>query len=513
MDLTTEIQSIGDELLESLSDHRVWLGTTASYDALVKAAERLAVISAEDAKAFGAARAEDDDRPSLLQVFGSVGVIPIQGSLLKRGNWLTRMFGMTDYETLRATLAEAASKPEVKKILLCIDSPGGHVAGLQETADLIRNIDKKIKPVYAHASGQIASAAYWLGCSARQVDVSKATMVGSIGVVMVHMERSKMLAEAGIAVKVIRAGKYKQLANEFEPLSKEGEKILQAQVDDMYKEFVTHVAACRGVTYAKCDDTMAQGRVFLSDKAVDVGLADRVRSYDEVMAILMKDENAVDISRNFNKNRSYTPKGVTGMLNETILAKLASGAELTAEEQALADAERAAQADAEKKAAEEAAAKAEQEAAAKATADQEAAAKAEEAKKQAPADTPASVQTFLQEQIKAKDAELVDLKVELKQLKAQADSHAVTFGPMQEIVRTSINKMRVALGGSASDLSSLDPVKLLEEHKAVAEQFAKTFKVGGVASVAPEEKETKTEAAAVSPRTKAQITAVRFGKK
>jgi ClpP class serine protease len=126
--------------------------------------------------------------------------------------------------------------------------------------------------------------------------------VGSIGVVMVHLDQTKMLHNVGITATVMRAGKYKMLVNPYEPLSETAKKQIQAQLDAIYDNFVGHVATSLGKSADLVAEKMAQGRVFMGQKAVDVGLAHRLATFSEVLTAL-DPQYAVDISRQMNKNR------------------------------------------------------------------------------------------------------------------------------------------------------------------------------------------------------------------
>ena len=183
-----------------------------------------------------------------------------------------------------------------------MDSPGGHVSGVQETGDLIAATNKKLKPVTSFAEGNMASAAYWLGVSSGDVAATSDSTLGSIGVVMVHMDRSKQLENEGIKATVMRAGKYKALVNPFEPLTEEARTELQAQLDSVYEGFVGHVATSLGKPFNTVDQKMAQGREFIGQRAVDVGLAHRISTLGKEMSRL--DPNyGVDILNQMNKNR------------------------------------------------------------------------------------------------------------------------------------------------------------------------------------------------------------------
>ena len=139
----------------------------------------------------------------------SVAVIPLVGSLWSRGAW-----GM---EGFRANLAQAVNDPECGAIVLDVDSPGGSYAGTPETANAVRDANA-VKPVTAFVNSLAASAAYFIASQAGSVVMTPSAEVGSIGCVLVHMDLSKMLDEAGITPTIIRSSPHKAEGNPYEPL-------------------------------------------------------------------------------------------------------------------------------------------------------------------------------------------------------------------------------------------------------------------------------------------------------
>lgn len=125
----------------------------------------------------------------------------------------------------------------------------------------------------------------------------------------------------------------------------------------------------------------------------------------------------------------------------------------------------------------------------------------------------ADLVSFLQAQVKERDQQVLDLTLSNRDLKAKVDTMQVTHAPMVKIVQDSISKMKVALGGSAVDLSGLAAEAVLEEHARASADFQKVFKVGGVAITAPVNKQVDEAAAAASSLESAKLAAVRFGKK
>ena len=260
-------------------NHEIWAGTEQSL-AAARAAELMAV-----AKLKAGFSSEGVDVPSLLSVQGSVGMVSIQGPLFN--SKMAEYFGLTTYAGIRRAMVAAANDPAVGQILLAVDSGGGAVSGVYDTAQLISAINAKVKPVTTFAGDIMASAAYWLGSAARKVYSGQMSLVGSIGVISAHIEYSKQMAADGVTATVLRAGKYKALANPMEPLTEAAKAQIQAQLDAVYKVFVESVAAHRGVSFAEADK-MSQGREFFGQAALDAGLVDGITTLAAVVGGLQK---------------------------------------------------------------------------------------------------------------------------------------------------------------------------------------------------------------------------------
>ena len=471
----------------------LWAGSQESYE------KWAAIDAAIDEKLLSGGFGQDqqdteDDLPDLLDIQGGVGVISIKGPLTNRDSWMNSVMGVVSYGQIREALVYAAESPDVTQILLYIDSGGGSVSGCLDTSNLIAMVNDKIKPVTAFADGMMCSAAYWLGCSAGEVYGSQTADIGSIGVIAIHMERSKMLKEMGIGATVVRSGEFKALANGVEPLSDVAKAQIQSQLDAAYKVFVTHVAADRNVPYDYCDANMANGKEFFGQQALDAGLVDGITSYDALMQELLN--KSIDTSKKSMNNRSNTPPGgdMKRTLNtEQLLAAAAEGGVAAAAGVAPDAAVIAAQAE------EDAAAAL----AAKSELDAAAAAAAALAAKEVTADT--GVVAMLQAQLKEANASLMQANLDAFALKSQYDAMKASHDGLVLIAKKSVGNMRVALGGSAVDLSAMSAEFVLAEHQSLSAQFASTFKVGGVAAV---DAATKTPTKpSVDPRHMARVNA------
>jgi signal peptide peptidase SppA len=254
-----------------------------------------------------------DKQYRALDVVDGVGILAIEGVLAKRMNMMAAISGGTSTQLLQRDFSMAMEDPLIHSILLVIDSPGGEVSGTQEFCNQIFEARGK-KPIVAVCEGMMASAAYWIGSSADELYISSGTaQVGSIGVVASHTDLSKAEANRGVKVTEISAGKYKRIASEHEPLSAEGRAEIQDQVDQIYTVLVDDVARNRGVSAEKVLSEMADGRIFIGQKAIDVGLVDGKRTTMQALQQLKDDRHQLL----FPKTRSAAALTKEGLTMET----------------------------------------------------------------------------------------------------------------------------------------------------------------------------------------------------
>ena len=457
----------------------LWLGTEESFEAYQAAVLKLASASGLDA----------DGLPSLIELQGDVAVIHAAGPLVEGHAGFMRYFGITGYADLEDAGIAAVSNPDVKAIVLSVRSNGGHVHGVQDAAALFTAIDQ-VKPVVTHTPSDMKSAGMWMGSSARRIFGAPTSESGSIGVLAIHAEKTKALDEAGIKVTVVRAGSSKALANPYEPLSAKAEASMQEGVDYVHGLFKAHMAERRGMSAGQIEK-VGQGQVYIGQQAVDAGLIDEVGSLADAITYARGQVSrhagsgrslgrTVDSTKGASHNPStpedqnmkYTPAQIAALASGVPLAdvlKMApegdtTGATKTAEELAA-----------------EAAAAETTRLAAEAAAAETARLAAEAAKTTTPAP---DVQTFLAGQVATLGEQLGAAKAKITQLETDQAKSAEAYSGLCVIAQTSLGRMQVALGGSAT-ASSLTGLDLLAEHKRVSDSFSAKFPVGGVAATTP----------------------------
>ena len=240
-------------------------------------------------------------RPALAAAPEGIAVIPIHGSLVKRALGMDAASGLTSYSEIASMLDAALADPQVRGILLDIDSPGGEASGSFELSRRVREV-AAVKPVWAVANDAAYSAAYALAASAQRLFVTETGGVGSIGVIALHVDQSVKDAKDGYRFTAITAGAHKNDYSPHEPLSDTARTELQGEVDRLYTLFTDHVAAMRGLDIGAVRATEAG--LFFGNQAVTQGLADGVQTLDATLTEFHQ----------FIHARNHSPSQVRGVI-------------------------------------------------------------------------------------------------------------------------------------------------------------------------------------------------------
>lgn len=214
-------------------------------------------------------------------VADGVAVISAMGALVHRSRFDSAdCSSFLGYDELAAKLESAHADPAVHAILQVYDSPGGEVSGAFEYADRVLAMRGK-KPMWAIADSMAASAAYLGGSAFEQLSVSATGYVGSIGVVMRHVDMSQRLKNEGITITDIFAGDRKVDGNAHQPLPPEVLARLQDEVNALYELFVQAVVRQTDLSAAAVRATQAD--IYRGQTAVNKGLAARVATTDQLI--------------------------------------------------------------------------------------------------------------------------------------------------------------------------------------------------------------------------------------
>lgn len=232
------------------------------------------------------------NKPAAYDVIDTVAVLPIEGVLAPKANMMMDISGGMSMQMMMQAYRGALDDPNVKSIILHMDTPGGSVIGTPEFASLIRAGIQR-KPTVAYTDGTMASAGVWIGSAAQATYISGPTvMVGSIGVVAMHRDFSGREKLMGVKTTEITAGRFKRINSQYEPQTTEGRADMQAQVDYLYSLFANAVADHLGVSVEQVLTDMADGRVFIGQQAIAAGLADGMSTLSDLIDAMSRDPMA-----------------------------------------------------------------------------------------------------------------------------------------------------------------------------------------------------------------------------
>ena len=185
-------------------------------------------------------------------------------------------------------------------IHLRINSPGGSpVQAGMINDEIVRLRAKYDKPIYAVVEETCASAAYYIAAAADEIYVDKASIVGSIGVLMDGFGFTGTMEKLGVERRLLTAGSNKGFLDPFSPQSEQQREYAQVMLDQIHQQFIEVVKKGRGERLKIADDTFS-GLFWTGQQAVDMGLADRLGSLDYVAREVVKAEDVIDYTRREN---------------------------------------------------------------------------------------------------------------------------------------------------------------------------------------------------------------------
>jgi len=227
--------------------------------------ERIINASSEEIKA-AESMFSGQELPDILFIEGDTAIIKIKGVLSKTGpSWLDRYYGYdgTGYDDIIESINEINNHPEVKTVILQMNTPGGGINGVDEVYIGIKNLSKQ-KTVIAENHGLIASAGYWIASAASKiVAIGPAVETGSIGVIITAIDDTEFLKEMGLKrIKIVSSNAPKKDPN---IAKKAGQNILQDRVDALERIFIKRIADGRKLTEAHVREKFGRGSVLIAD--------------------------------------------------------------------------------------------------------------------------------------------------------------------------------------------------------------------------------------------------------
>jgi signal peptide peptidase SppA len=215
--------------------------------------------------------------PEEYDVIQGVAVIQIDGVLGYRISEIDKAcMGAVDYRDIRNAIAKANNDESVSSILLEINSPGGMVTGLKETAEFIAN---SAKATVAFTDSLCASAGYYLASSATSIYATESSDIGCIGTLMSWVDVSKAYEMQGIKRELIASGKYKGMFTPGLSLTDEQRAYLQDEVDELAEEFREYVTTRRNGV----DQENMEGQTLMGVRAKQANLIDEIGGFEAAL--------------------------------------------------------------------------------------------------------------------------------------------------------------------------------------------------------------------------------------
>jgi len=178
------------------------------------------------------------------------------------------------FQDVTFELNNALRDPNVKALILYVDSPGGYAYPCIEIAEQVKNFVKE-KPLIAVMGSECASGAYYIASFATEVITYNNTITGGIGVLAIWVDLTKYYEEQGIKVWVWSTGKEKDFGAPWRSPTEEEKASIQAEVDRIFNKIMEDIKKNRDLTPEVAED-VGSGRIIYGYEAVEMGLADKV---------------------------------------------------------------------------------------------------------------------------------------------------------------------------------------------------------------------------------------------
>ena len=222
-------------------------------------------------------------------------------------------------EDLVAVIQRAGDAEDVRALLVRVNSPGGSVVGSDQIYHALTTVEK---PVVALMQDVAASGGYYVSMGAEQIVVNANSLVGSIGVIGQFPDAAELMDKVGLKVTTIKSGESKDLGNPFRAMTAAERAIFQEIVDETYDRFVDIVATGRSLSVEQVQ-TLADGRIYTGEKAVELGLADVVGYQAAAVA------RAAELGGIEGEPRVVRYKKEGGLIETLVNAAAATGAAVT----------------------------------------------------------------------------------------------------------------------------------------------------------------------------------------
>lgn len=193
-------------------------------------------------------------------------------------------------ETVREIISRAEKDEDIKALWLRINSPGGTVTASDMIYHELKTFKgkKKIK-IYVTIMDMAASGGYYIAMAGDKIIAHPTSITGSIGVIAMKVNLQGLLEKVGVDFEVVKSGDKKDFLSPLRPFTDEERKLFQETIDSYHRRFVGIIAENRQGLGFDAVKTLADGRVFTADQALDAKLIDRIGYFDDVEEFIKSD--------------------------------------------------------------------------------------------------------------------------------------------------------------------------------------------------------------------------------
>lgn len=226
-------------------------------------------------------------------------------------------------DRVTAALQAAFESKKTQGVVVRINSPGGSPVQSQIVYDEMRRLRKKYPntPLYVVVEDLCASGGYYIAAAADKIYVSRASIVGSIGVRMDGFGFTGLMDKLGIERRLLTSGKNKAMLDPFSPLDEHHKRFAQQLMDEVHQQFIAAVREGRGKRLKETPDIFS-GLIWSGEQSIELGLADGYGTLDQVAREVIKAEDIVDYTQKENIAEKLARRfgsGVAGALADYAL--------------------------------------------------------------------------------------------------------------------------------------------------------------------------------------------------
>ncbi len=246
-----------------------------------------------------------------------IGVICAEGEIVPNVN----SESIITYANMSERIKSLKEINNLKGVILRINSPGGSALESERIYKELKNLNV---PIFISMSSVAASGGYYISTVAKKVFLNPSTITGSIGVVSMYPTFDEISNKLGLNIETVNSGIASELFDLKQPITDElREKLIQS-MKDVYIEFKKHVMTARVMTDERLEN-IAQGKIWLGEEAVEIGLADKIGGFDDCLNSLLEYLNIKDYKLHFANRKIGLIDSVKNISNIPLTREMIKG--------------------------------------------------------------------------------------------------------------------------------------------------------------------------------------------